>query len=157
DELAFAIGSLSHYLGDVYGHSEAVNPSVGQTFPKLASKYGPVITFEQASIAHGRVEMGFDMAQIGLNRFAPRAHRRNIGFRVARELLNRAFHETYGLRVRDVVGRERPALKSYRYSVRRLLPKFLEVEVLINHKRFSQEKDDDARREYLEKVAHTEY
>src|SRR5215471_15619942 len=33
DELAFAVGALSHYIGDVYGHSEAVNLSVGQTFP----------------------------------------------------------------------------------------------------------------------------
>src|SRR5215467_10585199 len=52
DELAFAIGALSHYIGDIYGHSEAVNLSVGQAFPRLARRYGPVIPFEQAQIAH---------------------------------------------------------------------------------------------------------
>jgi hypothetical protein len=157
DELAIAVGALSHYIGDIYGHSEAVNLSVGQAFPRLARRYGPVIPFEQAQVAHGRVEMGFDMAQIGLQRFASRAYRRNIGFRVAQDLLDRAFHETYGLTVRSVIGPERPAINSYRFAVRRLLPKFMQVQVLIKRKRFPQEKDDDARREYLENVAKAEY
>ena len=41
-EFAFAIGALSHYLGDTIGHSVAVNPSVAIEFPKLARRYGPV-------------------------------------------------------------------------------------------------------------------
>jgi hypothetical protein len=157
DEFAFAIGALSHYIGDIYGHSEAVNLSVGQTFPRLAGRYGPVIAFEQAQIAHGRVEMGFDMTQVGLRRFAPRAYRSNIGFSVALDLLDRAFSETYGLTMRDVVGPEHRALNSYRFAVRRLMPKFMQVTVLINRKRFPQEKDDDARREYLKNVAKADY
>src|ERR1700733_5132337 len=40
DELAFAIGSLSHYLGDSIGHSSAVNLAVPVEFPKLERKYG---------------------------------------------------------------------------------------------------------------------
>src|ERR1700761_7879882 len=35
DELAFAIGSLSHYIGDTIGHSLAINLSVPVEFPKL--------------------------------------------------------------------------------------------------------------------------
>jgi hypothetical protein len=157
DELAFAIGALSHYIGDVYGHSEAVNLSVGRSFSRLALRYGQIITFEQAQLAHGRVEMGFDMAQIGLHRFAPRAYRRQIGFRVAQDLVDRAFYETYGLNMHSVIGPERRAINGYRFSVRRLLPKFMQVQVLINRKRFPGEKDDDARREYLENVANAEY
>jgi hypothetical protein len=157
DELAFAIGALSHYIGDIYAHSEAVNLSVGQAFPRLARRYGPVIPFEQAQIAHARVEMGFDMAQIGLDRFAPREYRRNIGFGVAQGLLDRAFQETYGLTVRDVLGPEHRALKSYRWSVRRLIPKFMQVQVLIKRRHFPQEKDNDARREYLKNVARADY
>ncbi len=41
NELAFAIGALSHYVGDSIGHAEAVNPSTGIVFPKLLPKYGP--------------------------------------------------------------------------------------------------------------------
>jgi len=157
DELAFAIGALSHYIGDVYGHSEAVNLSVGQTFPRLGRRFGPIITLEQAKIAHGRVEMGFDMTQIGLHRFAPRVYRRNIGFSVAQDLLDRIFTETYALTVRDVLGPEHRAIRSYRWSVRTLIPKFMQVSVLINRRRFPQEKDDEVRREYLENVAQADY
>src|SRR6202158_2993383 len=44
DEYAFAIGALSHYLGDSIGHAEAINPAVGVDFPTLRRKYGPVVT-----------------------------------------------------------------------------------------------------------------
>lgn len=151
DELAFAVGALSHYVGDVYGHAEAVNLSVGQAFPGLGRKYGTIITFEQAEIAHGRVEMGFDMAQIGAHRFAP-VNRSKIGFSVAQNLLDRAFQETYGLTVHSVTGRELRAINIYRFSVRKLLPKFMQVQVFINRERLPHEKDDDARREYLENI-----
>lgn len=156
DELAFAVGALSHYLGDTSSHSEAVNLSVGLVFPRLATRYGQVITFEQDQIAHGRVELGFDMAQIGLHRFAPVYHS-NICLSVDRDLLDRAFLETYGLTMPSVIGRERAAIRSYRFGVCRLLPKFMRVQVLINRRRFSQEKDDDARREYLENVSKAYY
>src|ERR1700745_1296432 len=33
NEYAFAIGALSHYLGDSLGHSEAVNPATAAAFP----------------------------------------------------------------------------------------------------------------------------
>ena len=36
DELAFAVGALSHYIGDTFGHSEATNLAVPVEFPKLA-------------------------------------------------------------------------------------------------------------------------
>jgi hypothetical protein len=101
--------------------------------------------------------MGFDMSQIGLHRFAPRDYRSNIGFSVAPDLLDRSFTEMYGLTVPSVVGPERRALRSYRWAVRRLIPKFMQVQVLINRKRFPQEKDNEARRKYLATVAHAEY
>ena len=156
DELAFAIGALSHYLGDIYSHSEAVNLSVGQVFPKLGTRYGPVITFEQAQIPHGRVELGFDMAQIGLHRFAP-VYRSNICLNVADDLLDRAFYETYGLTLRREIGHRQKAINSYRFGVCRLLPKFMQVQTVINRRRFPQEKDDDARREYLENLKQAKY
>ena len=41
NELAFAVGALSHYVGDSIGHSEATNRAVALQFPKLAARYGP--------------------------------------------------------------------------------------------------------------------
>src|ERR1700751_1704221 len=40
NEYAFAIGALSHYLGDTIGHSQAINPATAVEFPKLKRKYG---------------------------------------------------------------------------------------------------------------------
>src|ERR1700760_749413 len=40
DELSFAIGALSHYIGDSIGHSQATNRAVPIEFPKLAARYG---------------------------------------------------------------------------------------------------------------------
>src|ERR1700749_1037448 len=42
NELAFAIGALSHYIGDAEGHSLATNRAVPVEFPNLAKKYGSV-------------------------------------------------------------------------------------------------------------------
>ena len=64
NELAFAIGALSHYVGDSIGHSQAVNPSTALTFPGLERKYGPIVTYEEDPTAHVRTEFGFDVAQI---------------------------------------------------------------------------------------------
>ena len=41
NEFAFAIGALSHYVGDSIGHSEGINPSTAITFPDLERQYGP--------------------------------------------------------------------------------------------------------------------
>src|SRR5436305_415871 len=45
NEAAFAIGALSHYLGDTMGHAEAVNVAVGTEFPNLKDKYGSNVNY----------------------------------------------------------------------------------------------------------------
>src|SRR5271156_6336652 len=47
DELAFAVGALSHYIGDTVGHSEATNVSVPVEFPKLREKYGDNVNYAE--------------------------------------------------------------------------------------------------------------
>src|ERR1700722_1440002 len=44
NEMAFAIGALSHYIGDSIGHSEATNLAVPLEFPKLRAKYGSSVS-----------------------------------------------------------------------------------------------------------------
>src|ERR1035438_8261329 len=41
NELAFAVGALSHYIGDSVGHLEAINLAVPVEFPKLLAQFGP--------------------------------------------------------------------------------------------------------------------
>jgi Zinc dependent phospholipase C len=54
NELAFAIGALSHYVGDSIGHSQATNPSVAIMFPKLRGKYGSSVTMRRGSTSTAR-------------------------------------------------------------------------------------------------------
>src|SRR6201993_2412191 len=52
DELAFAIGSLTHYIGDIVGHSLAINHAVPIEFPKLRKKYGNTVNYAENPHAH---------------------------------------------------------------------------------------------------------
>jgi hypothetical protein len=134
DELAFAVGALSHFLGDVQGHSIAVNPAVGVEFPKLAAKFGRVVTYEDNPHAHVRTEFAFDINEISKRRFAPLKYLDHVGLKVAVPLLRRAFEETYGLKLEEVLGEhsERTALPGYRFSVRSFLPRIAYAETLLH-------------------------
>ena len=59
DELAFAIGALSHYIGDSIGHSEATNLAVPVEFPKLGAKYGPDVNYAEGRHQHVQTEFAF--------------------------------------------------------------------------------------------------
>src|SRR5665647_63082 len=64
NEYAFALGFLSHYMADNYGHPLATNVSVPLVYPKLVKKYGRVITFADNRISHMRMEFGFDVLEV---------------------------------------------------------------------------------------------
>ncbi|RXH55242.1 zinc dependent phospholipase C family protein [Granulicella sibirica] len=136
NELAFAVGALSHYLGDTYGHSECVNPSVATVFPSLAKKYGPMVTYEENEHAHVRTEFAFDINEISKRHFAPLAYLRHVGLEIPTRLLNRAFFETYGLDAVSVVGHRRPVLRSYRFAVRSFLPRIAYAESILHRHSF---------------------
>src|ERR1700754_4727082 len=71
DELAFAIGALSHYIGDNIGHADATNLAVPVEFPKLGQKYGHSVRYAEGSSQHVRTEFGFDINEISHAHFAP--------------------------------------------------------------------------------------
>jgi hypothetical protein len=136
NELAFALGALSHYVGDSYGHQDAVNPSTAIEFPDLAAKYGPVVTYDESPNGHVRTEFAFDINQLSKRRFAPSAYLQHIGLAVSGRLLEQAFYETYGLRLRSMMVDRRAAIGSYRRSVRSFLPSIAYAEVLLHKKNF---------------------
>jgi hypothetical protein len=143
DEYAFAIGALSHYLGDSFGHSLATNPSTGIDFPELADKYGPVVTYEESPHAHVRTEFGFDVGQLSKHTFAPTDYMKFIGFHTPRRLLERAFRVTYGFDVHGLFGRTRLALHTYRFAVRKFLPTFGGAEMVLHGKQFAPDSMND--------------
>lgn len=156
DELAFSLGALSHYVGDSIGHRYAVNVSVPQEFPGLQSEYGPVVTYEENPHAHVRTEFAFDVDQLSRGRFAPSGYLRHVGFRVPVLLLNRAFYDTYGISLHSVNGDEFAAFRSYRWSVRQLLPRVGYAEALLHRKSFPPDPSDAAFEEFAQRLKDTD-
>jgi hypothetical protein len=157
DEYAFAIGALSHYLGDSIGHSEAINPAVAVEFPKLRREFGPVVTYGESPHSHIRTEFAFDIDELTNLAFAPPAYLHFIGFKVPRKLLEQAFAQTYGFDVHELLGRAHPALRSYRTMVRTFIPVFAQAEVVLHHHQFPSHPDDEAYRTFVERVERTNY
>lgn len=157
DEYAFAIGALSHYLGDSIGHSEAVNLATAQEFPKLKAKYGESVTYGESPHSHIRTEFAFDVEELAQRSFAPSAYQEYIGFRVPRKFLREVFIETYGIDISEVLGRARPDLKSYRTSVRTFIPAFAAAEVVLHKKKFPPPPDTEQARIFAKRVNKTNY
>jgi hypothetical protein len=132
DELAFAIGALSHYIGDTEGHSEATNLAVPDEFPQLRARFGPVVAYDQDPHAHVRTEFAFDINEISKHRFAPLAYQRHIGLNIPGRLLQRAFYETYGLDEQQIIGGHRPVLRTYRFAVHSFIPRIAYAETLLH-------------------------
>jgi hypothetical protein len=132
NDVAFAIGALSHYLGDTIGHPNAVNLAVGLAFPELAQKYGKNVNYAEGPHQHVRAEFAFDIEEIANHRLAPQRYLDHIGFAVPVPLLTRAFFDTYGLDLADVLHSKNPKLRGYRYSVRSLIPRVAYAETLLH-------------------------
>jgi len=127
DDYAFALGALAHYAADNTGHPEAVNRAVPIAYPKLRKKFGDRVTYAQAPANHVIVEFSFDVVQAAAGAYLSEAYHGFIGFQVAKDLLERAFRDVYGLDVKDVLGDEDLALATYRYSVSQLIPEITQT------------------------------
>jgi hypothetical protein len=121
-EYAFALGALAHYASDNEGHSIAVNRAVPLLYPKLARKYGKTVTYEDDPAAHLRTEFGFDVVQVANGKYAPEAYHDFIGFSVSKPLLERAFEDTYSVKLKDVFKSLDLTLGTYRHTVSSILP-----------------------------------
>ncbi len=157
NEYAFALGALSHYVGDNVGHHDAVNPATAISFPKLGKKYGPVVTFGEDRHAHIRTEFAFDIDQLSHSRLAPSAYLRFVGLKVPGRLLVQSFEQTYSLRLRDVLGKRSAAVHSYRTAVRSFLPRIAYAETVIHKSQFPPDVQDDVFETYLNRIARADF
>lgn len=158
NEYAFALGALSHYVGDTIGHQDAINLATALAFPKLAKKYGPAVTYDENPHAHVRIEFAFDIDQLSKQHMAPGAYLRFIGLRVPYDRLDQAFKETYSLRLRDILGRRRPSVRSYRGSVRSSLPRIAHAETLLHRNAFPpDDPNDEASKLFLDRIAQADF
>ena len=153
DDVAFAIGALSHYLGDTLGHPEAVNLAVSKGFPELAAKYGANVNYAEGPHQHVRVEFAFDINDIAKRRLAPERYLNHIGFAVPVPLLTRAFYDTYGLDLAKILGHSHPKLLGYRFSVRTLLPRVAYAETILHRNRMPPDASSPALDRFKQEIA----
>ncbi len=142
NELAFAIGALSHYVGDSLGHSTAINLAVPVEFPHLGATYGPVVSYAQGKSEHIRTEFAFDIDEVAHHRMAPIRLLRHIGLKVPVRMLALAYYQTYGL-TQDfsVVKGHRFNVPGYRFSVRTFIPR-LAYAITLLHRNHEPPKSD---------------
>jgi hypothetical protein len=132
NEYAFALGALAHYASDNTGHP-TINQVVGLDFPKLRKKYGDQVTYADDPKSHIRTEFGFDMVQVAKNRYTSDSYHDFIGFEVSKPVLERAFLQTYGLKLSDIYGSEDLAIGTFRHAIATVIPQMTRA-ALINRR-----------------------
>src|ERR1051325_4656989 len=124
NEYAFALGALSHYAADTQGHRLAVNQSVPILYPKLRRKFSSdILSYEDDPAAHLKTEFAFDVLEIAKGRYAPESYHDFIGFFVSKELLERAFEDTYSVPLSALFDNLDSAIGSYRHAVSTTIPR----------------------------------
>jgi len=126
NEYAFALGSLSHYMADKYGHSLATNKSVPIFRPDLKAKFGDVVTYEDDHLSHSRMELAYDVIQVAQGHYASTEYHDFIGFDISKPVLERAFLKTYGEDLSTIFPNFESTVSTFRWGVRDLFPAILE-------------------------------
>jgi hypothetical protein len=157
NELAFALGAVSHYGADIEGHSIAVNRAVPILFPKLQRQFGNEVTYADNPPAHLKTEFGFDVLQVARGHYAPKAYHDFIGFEVSKDLLDRAFQKTYGLKLKDLFRTLDLSLGSYRYSVSRMLPNVTKIAWSLKSKEILKDQPTISRKQFLYNIKRASY
>ncbi|RZU42354.1 zinc dependent phospholipase C family protein [Edaphobacter modestus] len=133
DELAFAVGALSHYIGDSVGHADSTNLAVPVEFPKLGQRYGRSVNYAEGKSQHIRTEFAFDINEISRGRFAPVHYLRHVGLEVPQRQLELAFYQTYGLAEDFSAGKGRRVnVRGYRFAVRNFIPRIAYAVTLLH-------------------------
>ena len=157
DEYAFALGALAHYAADSDGHRMAVNRSVPLLYPKLRLKFGTSVTYADDPFSHTKTEFGFDVFQAAKSRYASEAYKDFIGFQVAKPVLQRAFQDTYGLRIEQVFFNVDLAIGSYRRAVGTVLPALTKVAWQIKSREIRKDSPSITRKKFLYNLSRSSY
>jgi hypothetical protein len=157
DELAFALGALAHYTADNNGHPIAVNRAVSVEYPKLRARYGDEVTYADNPAAHLKIEFGFDVAQVALGDYAAQDYHDFIGFQVSKELLERAFSDTYGLELKKQFLSFDLALGTYRRTVSRIIPEATKIAWSLKGKEIVQARPGMTKQRFLYNLRGSSY
>lgn len=156
NELAFAVGTLAHYVADIEGHPY-INRAVPIEYPKLKRRFGNVVTYEDGRTEHLRTEFSFDVLQVARQRYSPQSYRDFIDFEVAKEQMDRAFVRTYGVPLDSVLTHEGLAIGTYRRSVSTVIPEMTRVALVLRGKQMAREIHDFNRKKFLYTLSRADY
>lgn len=156
-EYAFALGTLAHYAADNNGHRLAVNRAVPVLYSHLRDRYGNTVTYEDDPIAHAKTEFAFDVLEVAKHRFASENYRNFIGFEISKDLLERAFEDTYSIPLASKFPMIDSAIGSFRYSVSSLIPRAVKVAWTLKKKEIQQDLPGITRRKFLYNLSRTSY
>jgi len=154
---AFALGALAHYAADNDGHPIGTNRAVPVLYPKLKSKFGDTVTYEEDRLAHVKTEFGFDVLEVAQGRYAPDNYHDFIGFNVAVPLLEQAFQETYGLDLKSVLTNEDKVIESYRHDVSQLLPQATRIAWSLKKSEIQKDQPGITRKKFLYNLSRASY
>ena len=156
NEYAFALGALAHYSADNCGHP-TINQVVGIEFPKLRKKFGNVVTYEDNPKAHIRTEFGFDVTQVAKNRYTSDRYHDFIGFEISKPVLERAFLDTYGIQLTEVISDEDLAFGTFLRAISTVVPEMTRVALIARRKEIVAETPNFRAREFRYYLSRTAY
>jgi hypothetical protein len=157
NEYAFALGALSHFAADSNGHRMATNVSVPLLYPKLRLKFGNSITYADDPFSHSKTEFGFDVFQSAKSRYASEAYKGFIGFQVSKPVLQRAFEDTYGMRIEQLFLNLDLAIGSYRRAVGTILPALTKVAWQLKAPAIRKDAPGITRKKFLYNLSRSSY
>jgi len=157
NEYAFALGALAHYAADTSGHPIATNHAVAMLYPKLAKKYGPVITYEENPSAHMKVEFGFDVDQVAEGHYAPKAYHDFIGFEVSKPVLERAFARTYSVNMSSIFFSVDLAIGSFRHAVSTVIPRTTKVAWHLKRREIQNSDHSETKAKFIYNISNSGY
>ena len=156
-DYAFALGALSHYATDNQGHRLATNRAVPILYPKLKSRFGDFVTYEDDTLAHVKTEFGFDVLQVAQGHYASDSYHDFIGFEVSRPLLDQAFQQVYGVELISVLDDEEKVLNSYRRDVSKLIPEATRIAWSLKSKEIKADEPGVTHRKFLYNLSRSEF
>jgi hypothetical protein len=157
NEYAFALGALAHYAADNTGHRMATNVAVPLLYPKLQTQFGNRVTYADDALSHVKTELSFDVLQVAQGHYAPESYHGFIGFQVARPLLERAFLDTYGLKLGDIFTSVSLSIGSYRHAVSSTIPALTRVAWQMKKSEIVRDVPSATRKKFLYNLSRASY
>jgi hypothetical protein len=126
-------------------------------FPKLRKKFGNVVTYEDNPKAHIRTEFGFDVTQVAKNRYTSDRYHDFIGFEISKPVLERAFQDTYGIPLTEVLSKEDLAIGTFRRAISHIIPEMTRVALVARRKEMVSETPNFRARQFRYYLSRTAY